>query len=107
MSFRHKYRSFPMSLSSLRKQWRQRTEREKFMFRIKAKIPEDLLKEHITEVKTGLPGMAYLRLDPEKPWPENLQSQLNMSAQAYRIVISSRPVVRIKGSLCDMGTPSR
>ncbi len=53
-----------------------RTEREKLTFRIKAKIPEDLLKEHITEVKTGLPGMTYLRLDPGKPWPENLQVNL-------------------------------
>lgn len=49
------------------------SEREKLMFRIKAKIPEDLLRSHITQVKTGLPGVAYIRLDPEKPWPDNLQ----------------------------------
>src|SRR5690606_36759159 len=48
-------------------------EREKLMFRVKAHIPPDLLKEHITQVKTGLPGMAYLRLDPAAQWPSDLQ----------------------------------
>jgi HlyD family secretion protein len=47
-------------------------EREKLMFRVKAQIPADLLKKHITHVKTGLPGMAYARLDPGMPWPERL-----------------------------------
>lgn len=47
-------------------------EREKLMFRVKAHISPDLLKEHITQVKTGLPGMAYLRLDPEAEWPDKL-----------------------------------
>ena len=41
-------------------------ERQKLMFRIKAKIPPDLLKKYIRQVKTGLPGMAYVRLDPER-----------------------------------------
>ena len=48
-------------------------EREKLMFRIKAQIPTDLLRKHITQVKTGLPGMAYVRLDSKIPWPEHLQ----------------------------------
>jgi HlyD family secretion protein len=52
------------------------TEREKLMFRIRAHIPVELLKRHITHVKTGLPGMAYVRLDPAVPWPAHLQSRL-------------------------------
>lgn len=52
------------------------TEREKLTFRIKAQIPEKLLKEHITEVKTGLPGMTYIRLDPEQPWPDYLKANI-------------------------------
>jgi HlyD family secretion protein len=52
------------------------TEREKLTFRIKAQIPEKLLKEHMTMVKTGLPGMAYIRLDPEQSWPESLKANL-------------------------------
>ncbi|AFJ47848.1 HlyD family secretion protein [Shimwellia blattae] len=47
-------------------------ERLKLMFRIKARIPPELLAEHLEYVKTGLPGMAYVRLDNQQPWPENL-----------------------------------
>ena len=36
-------------------------EREKLMFRIRAQIPVDLLKKHHAQVKTGLPGVAYVR----------------------------------------------
>ncbi len=48
-------------------------ERQKLMFRVKARIPADLLKAHIREVKTGLPGMIYVRLDPKAPWPDDLR----------------------------------
>jgi HlyD family secretion protein len=48
-------------------------ERQKLTFRIKARISPDLLREHITRVKTGLPGMAYVRLDPGAEWPAKLQ----------------------------------
>jgi HlyD family secretion protein len=51
-------------------------EREKLMFRIKAQLPEELLKKHIAKVKTGLPGVAYVRLDANRPWPEGLQVRL-------------------------------
>ena len=42
------------------------------MFRIKAKISPDLLKKYIQQVKTGLPGMAYVKVDPSAEWPANL-----------------------------------
>jgi HlyD family secretion protein len=48
-------------------------ERQKLMFRIKAHIDPELLKKHIRSVKTGLPGMAYVQLDPQAPWPANLE----------------------------------
>lgn len=48
------------------------TEREKLMFRIKVKIPPDLLKAYAKRVKTGLPGVAYVRLDSNAAWPEDL-----------------------------------
>ena len=51
-------------------------EREKLMFRIKANIPADLLRAHIKQVKTGLPGIAYVRLDPKAEWPAHLQVRL-------------------------------
>ena len=52
------------------------SEREKLMFRIKAQIPAELLHKHITRVKTGLPGVAYVRLDSARPWPIHLQTKL-------------------------------
>lgn len=47
-------------------------ERQKLMFRVKAKIPQKLLQKYIQQVKTGLPGMAYVKLDPDADWPKNL-----------------------------------
>ena len=48
------------------------SEREKLMFRIKARIDPELLQRHLEHVKTGVPGMAYLRLDPAIDWPAHL-----------------------------------
>src|SRR5690606_18708870 len=53
-----------------------REEREKLMFRIKARIDPELLREHIEQVKTGLPGVAYVRLDSRLEWPPALQVRL-------------------------------
>ena len=53
-----------------------KVEREKLMFRIKAHIPPELLKQHIRMVKTGLPGVAYVRLDPDATWPDHLAVKL-------------------------------
>ncbi|MET4764402.1 HlyD family secretion protein [Bradyrhizobium ottawaense] len=51
-------------------------ERQKLMFRIKAHIAPELLRQHIEHVKTGLPGMAYVQLDPAAQWPDNLKIKL-------------------------------
>jgi len=51
-------------------------ERQKLMFRIKAQIDRELLRKHIRYVKTGLPGMAYVRLDPRVEWPSELHVRL-------------------------------
>lgn len=49
------------------------SERLKLMFRVKASIDPALLKKYARQVKTGLPGMAYLRLDESRDWPAELQ----------------------------------
>ncbi len=51
-------------------------ERQKLMFRVKAHIAPDLLRQNIEQVKTGLPGMAYVQLDPSVAWPDNLKTKL-------------------------------
>ncbi|SCB86049.1 HlyD family secretion protein [Gilliamella bombicola] len=47
-------------------------ERQKLMFRVKAQLSPELLKCYITQVKTGLPGVAWVKLDPKTPWPAGL-----------------------------------
>jgi HlyD family secretion protein len=51
-------------------------EREKLMFRVKLTLPPDLLRKYENQVKTGVRGVAYLRLDQHKDWPDNLKVKL-------------------------------
>lgn len=51
-------------------------EREKLMFRVRAQIAPELLRKYIQRVKTGLPGMAYVKLDPRAEWPADLRNLL-------------------------------
>jgi len=46
-------------------------ERQKLMFRLKANLPPDLLRKYHQMVKTGVPGVAYVKLDSNAQWPEN------------------------------------
>lgn len=46
-----------------------RNEREKLMFRVKARIDPALLRRHRDLVKAGVPGVAYVRLVPDASWP--------------------------------------
>ncbi|KAK0332074.1 hypothetical protein LTR94_026367, partial [Friedmanniomyces endolithicus] len=66
------------------------SEREKMMFRVKARIDPALLRKHIAQVKTGLPGMAYVRIDPGVAWPASLAADL-IGAPTVD------PVVRLSG----------
>ncbi len=50
------------------------SERQKLMFRIKAKIDPVLLQKYIQQVKTGLPGVAYIKIDENAPWPAFLSN---------------------------------
>ncbi|MGD9948115.1 MAG: HlyD family secretion protein [Desulfobulbus sp.] len=48
------------------------SERQKLMFRVKAQIDRELLQKHLRLVKTGLPGVAWIKLDPQISWPAEL-----------------------------------
>lgn len=52
------------------------SERQKLMFRVKAQIAPELLRQHLEQVKTGLPGVAWVRLDSQVPWPAELTTSL-------------------------------
>jgi len=49
------------------------SERDKLMFRIRVRIDPDRSRDHAPSVRSGLPGVAYLRADPAVAWPQNLQ----------------------------------
>lgn len=51
------------------------SERQKLMFRVRAQIPPELLREHLEQVKTGLPGVAWVKLDSKAVWPSELSVQ--------------------------------
>ena len=48
------------------------SERQKLMFRVRAQVERELLLRHLEQVKTGLPGVAWLKLDPQAAWPAEL-----------------------------------
>jgi HlyD family secretion protein len=51
-------------------------EREQPMRQVKARIAPEVLKAHIRNLKNGLSGVAYVRLDPRLDWPAELQVKL-------------------------------
>jgi HlyD family secretion protein len=48
-------------------------EREKLMFRVRVRIDPERLHGRAELVRSGLPGMAYVRIDPNAAWPPQLQ----------------------------------
>jgi HlyD family secretion protein len=52
------------------------TERQKLVFRVKAQGDPEVLKRYGARVKTGIPGVATVRLNPTAPWPTHLQVRL-------------------------------
>jgi HlyD family secretion protein len=48
-------------------------ERDSLMFRVRVRIDPVRLQSRTTPVKSGLPGVAYVRTDPATAWPATLQ----------------------------------
>jgi HlyD family secretion protein len=46
------------------------------MFRVKVQIAPELLKKYLTSVKTGLPGVGYVKLQADVAWPGQLRVKL-------------------------------
>jgi HlyD family secretion protein len=66
------------------KQVETQSERERMMFRVKLRIPAALIKTYIDTVKTGMTGVAYVRLDPKVEWPVWLDSDLTTAYAAAK-----------------------
>lgn len=52
------------------------SEREQLVFRVRVRIPEELVSARIEHVKTGLRGIAVIQLDPGATWPETLNRRI-------------------------------
>jgi HlyD family secretion protein len=58
------------------KQVETQSVRETLAFRVKVRIAPDLLARYEELVKTGVPGVAYVQIRPEAPWPGHLTPRL-------------------------------
>jgi HlyD family secretion protein len=52
------------------------SERQQLMFRVKAQIDRELLQKNLKQIKTGLPGMVWIKLDPQAAWPADLAAKV-------------------------------
>jgi HlyD family secretion protein len=52
-----------------------KNDRDKLMFRVRIKIDSDLARAHAEEVRSGLPGVAYVKIDAAQAWPASLQGK--------------------------------
>ncbi|MBP2310680.1 HlyD family secretion protein [Azospirillum melinis] len=73
------------------KQVETKSERDRMMFRVKARVPEALVTRYIERVKTGLTGMAYVKLDDKAVWPDWLESKLTRETTSSPTLSPSPP----------------
>jgi HlyD family secretion protein len=52
-----------------------KSERDKLMFRVRARIDPAFLRRQGTDVRSGLPGVAYILLDSHSEWPAFLAAK--------------------------------
>lgn len=52
------------------------SEREKLMFRVKVAVPVEVLEKYQKIVKAGVPGVAWVKVDPDAVWPAELAVRL-------------------------------
>jgi HlyD family secretion protein len=58
------------------KQVETKSEREKLMFRVKIKVPEKTVTSFIENIKTGVRGVGYVKVDSSAEWPASLQNTI-------------------------------
>jgi HlyD family secretion protein len=50
-----------------------KSERDKLMFRVRVRLDDRQAREFINAAGTGLPGLTYIRINPDVAWPAKLQ----------------------------------
>ena len=64
------------------KQVETQSEREKLVFRVKVRVPSELVEQHVDFVKTGIRGVAYVRPGRNPPdWPAWLEKRFTPPGQ--------------------------
>ncbi len=58
------------------KQVETRSERSKLMFRVKIRLPEELVASYIEYIKTGVRGVGYVKVNDSAVWADWLQNLL-------------------------------
>jgi HlyD family secretion protein len=58
-------------------------ERHNLTFRVKLQIPKERLVQYEALVKSGLPGMGYVRTDQNAQWPDRLQVNPNVPTNLW------------------------
>jgi HlyD family secretion protein len=56
------------------KQVETKSERDKLMFRVKIRVPEETVESYIDIIKTGMRGVGYVKVDESAAWPAFLQN---------------------------------
>jgi HlyD family secretion protein len=56
------------------KQVETRSERDKLMFRVKIQVPKELVTAYTEQLKTGVRGVGYVKVDESAVWPNWLQN---------------------------------
>ncbi len=51
-------------------------ERDKLMFRVRVRIDPERLRARGEYVRSGLPGVGYVKYDPSVAWPDKLQGNV-------------------------------
>lgn len=52
------------------------SEREDLVFRVKLRVPPELLSRFETQIKTGVRGLGFVRTEPGRDWPADLAVKL-------------------------------
>ena len=55
------------------KQVETQDERDKLMFRVKVQIPHEQVMKHLEKIKSGIRGVAYVKVDDAVQWPSELE----------------------------------
>jgi HlyD family secretion protein len=74
------------------KQVETKSEREKLMFRVKLQIPPELVQHYMENIKTGVRGVGYVKVNPNAAWPDWLEKGLiNPATTTSAVDLSHSP----------------